>query len=154
MVIKDRVALGALAGVVSSIPPAILNLISKAIGFSKTYSFTLAGGIFLKGKVTEEPGGILLGTLLWLFTAALVGFLTVLFLQSTGKDYWWLKGPLLTIIFMHLFVYGFAFNMAETKIIPVDVATNISIFFENLVFGVVTGYLVARWSDLPSSTYD
>lgn len=149
MVIKDRVALGALAGIIGAIPPSILNLISKAIGFSKTYSFTLAGGIFLKGKVTEDPGGILLGTLLWLFTAALVGFLIVLFFQRTGKDYWWLKGPLLTIVLMHLMVYGFAFNMAETKIIPVDVSTNISIFFENLVFGVVTGYLVARWSDLP-----
>lgn len=152
MVIKDRVALGALAGVIGAIPQAILNLISKAFGFSKTYSFTLAGGIFLKGKVTEDPGGILLGTLLWLFTSALIGYLTVLFFQSTGKDYWWLKGPLLTIIIVHLFIYGFAFNMAGTKIIPVDVATNISIFFENLVFGVVAGYLVVRWSDLPIST--
>lgn len=149
MVIKDRVALGAIAGIIGAIPQTVLNLISKAVGFSKTYSFTLAGGIFLKGKVTEDPGGILLGTLLWLFTSAFIGFLTVLFFQRTGKDYWWLKGPLLTIVVVHLFIFGFAFNMAETKIIPVDIATNISIFFENLVFGVATGYLAARWSDLP-----
>lgn len=150
MVIRDRVALGVLAGVVGAIPQVILNLISRAVGFSKTYSFALAGGIFLKGKVTEEPGGILLGILLWLFTSAFVGLLIVLFFQKTGKDYWLLKGPLVTIIVMQLFIYGFAFNMANTKVIPVDVSTNISIFFENLVFGVVAGYLVARWSDLPA----
>ena len=82
--------------------------------------------------------------------AVFIGFIIVLLFQMTGKDYWWLKGPLTTIIIMHLFIYGFAFNMANTKIIPVDIPTNLSIFIENIVFGITTGYLIARWSRLPN----
>jgi len=151
MIIKDRVALGAFAGLVGAIPQVILNLISHALHYTKIYSFTLAGGVFLKGKVTQDPGGVILGTILWLFGAMFMGFLIVLFFQKTGKDYWWLKAPLATITIMHLFIYGFAFNMANTKIIPVDIATNLSIFAENFVFGITTGYLANRWSDLPGT---
>lgn len=151
LIIKDRVALGTLTGILGAVPAVLLNLISHALNFSKTYSFTLAGGIFLKGNVTETAGGILLGSVLWIFTAAFISFLIVLLIERTGKDYWWIKGPLLTIVVMHLLIYGFAFNMAQTKIIPVDVATNISMFVENLIFGITTGYLITRWSKLPNT---
>lgn len=150
MIIKDRVALGACAGILGALPQVVLNLISHALHYSKTYSFTLAGGIFLKGKVTETASGMFLGTALWLFTSSFVGLLIVLLFEKTGKDFWWLKGPLTTIIVMQILIYGFAFNMANTKIIPVDVPTNLSIFAENLIFGIVAGYLVKRWSDLPN----
>ena len=150
VVIRDRVILGTLASLVAAVPQAILNLISKALGLSKIYSFTLAGGVFLRNKITEDSGGIFLGSILWLFTAAFLGYLIVLFLQYTGKDYWWFKGPFVTIIFMHLLIYGFMFNMANAKVIPIDIPTNISIFAENIVFGVIVGYLIIRWSgDVP-----
>lgn len=149
MIIKDRVALGACAGTLGAIPQLLLNLIFHALNYSKTYFFTLAGGIFLREKVTDTVGGIFLGTALWLFTSSFVGFLMVLLFEKTGKDFWWLKGPLTVIMVMQILVYGFVFNMANTQIIPVDVPTNLSIFVENIIFGVVTGYLVKRWSDPP-----
>lgn len=146
MVIKDRIAFGSLAGVVSVLPQIALNLISKAIGFSKIYSFTLAGGVFLGKKVLQNIGGILLGSMLWLFTAAFIGVIITYFLYLTGKEYWWLKGVLVTVVFIHLLMYGFLFNMANAKVIPADIATNFSILGENIIFGLGAGYLVSRWS--------
>lgn len=143
--IKDNVALGAAAGIIGSIPQSLLNLLSKMLGISKTYSFTLAGGIFLGKKHTSEIGSFILGTVLWIFTAAFIGYLIVLLMKKTGRDLWWFKGPLVTILVMNLFIFGFMFSIAATTVIPKDVATNLSILVENLVFGVVTGYLIARW---------
>lgn len=144
--IKDRVALGAAAGIIGSIPQSLLNLLSKMLGISKTYSFTLAGGIFLGKERTGEIGSFILGTVLWIFTAAFIGYLIVSLMKKTGRGFWWFKGPLVTILVMNLFIYGFMFSIAATKVIPKDVPTNLSILVENLVFGVVAGYLAARWS--------
>lgn len=139
--------MGTLAGAIGAIPPIILNLISHALHFSKTYSFALAGGIFLRKLATTTLGGILLGSTLWLFTAAFMGVMVALLFRITGKDYWWIKSPLLIIVVMHIFIYGFLFNMANTKVIPNDIATNISLLIENIVFSLVIGYLVIRWSE-------
>jgi hypothetical protein len=144
MVIKDRVALGAFAGILGSLPQIAVNLISHTFHYTKIYSFTLAGGIFLNSNLTGTAGGMILGTLLWLFTAAFLGLLMVLLLEWTGKDYWWFKGPFVTVIVMHIFIYGFFFNMASCTVIPIDVSTNLSFLIENLVFGVTAGYFVKR----------
>lgn len=145
MTIKDPIALGALTGLCGVIPQIILNLISKSLGYSKIFSFTLAGGIFLGKKVISSVDGGILGSILWLFTAAFVGCLIVYLFRKTGTDFWWIKAPLLSVIFIHLTIYGFGFNMANAKIIPKDVQTNVSILIENIAFGLTVGFFITRW---------
>ncbi|TCL74222.1 hypothetical protein EDC14_1004160 [Hydrogenispora ethanolica] len=145
MTIKDPIALGSLAGICGVIPQIILNLLSKSLGYSKIFSFTLAGGIFLGKKAISSIDGGILGSILWLFTAAFVGCLLVYLLRKTSTDFWWLKAPLLTVILIHLTIFGFGFNMANAKVIPKDVKTNISILVENIAFGLTAGFLITRW---------
>jgi len=146
MIIRDRFALGALAAQIATIPQLLLNVCAVQLGFTKYYSFQISGSIYLFKKLTLTPGGILLEILTWILMAAILGIITSYIIFWTGKDFWWLKGAIVSNAIMYTMVYGFIFAMGGPKIIPWDLGTNLSLFFDNLVFGILTGYLVAHWS--------
>ncbi|MFZ5641277.1 MAG: hypothetical protein ACOY4Q_11410 [Bacillota bacterium] len=147
MLIRDSIALGAVTGVAATVPQLIVNYISFQLGFAKYYAFQLSGGIYLLKNLTDNLWGLILGGIVWEFTAAFLGIVTVYLLRWTGRDYWWLKGVLVSNAIMFIIIYGFVFGLVGPKVVPRDIETNFSVLLENLIFGVTTAYLIVRWGE-------
>lgn len=151
MIIRDRIALGAFAGIIATIPSLIINVVSVQLGFSKWYSYQIGGSIYLNPGLTDSPQGFILGTLVWLIPAVTLGVITSYVLHTTGEDYWWVKGTAVTMIFMYLIIYGFLYTLGGATIVPFDFATNMSIYIENVIYGLSLGYLIKRWGEVTIS---
>ncbi|NLP36060.1 MAG: hypothetical protein GX357_00195 [Firmicutes bacterium] len=151
MVIRDRIALGVLAGIIATIPAILVNMLSVNLGFAKWYSHQIGGSIYLHPGLTDSLQGFLLGALTWLIPAMALGIITSYVIKATGEDFWWLKGIAVTLICMHLIVYGFLYSLGGATIVPFDFATNISIYVENIIYGLTLGYLIKRWGKVTVS---
>jgi len=148
VVIRDRIALGVLAGLLATIPSFIVNTISVKLGFARWYSYQIGGSIYLHPGLTDSPQGLILGLLVWMIPAMILGVITSYVIQATGEDFWWLKGIGVTLTSMYLIIYGFLYSLGGAKIVPFDFATNISMYLENIVYGLSLGYLIKRWGKL------
>ncbi|NLJ99817.1 MAG: hypothetical protein GX318_01090 [Clostridia bacterium] len=143
--IEDNVALGAAAGLVGTIPGLIINFIFVQSGISKLYAFQISGGIFVPDRANTGFLMFLLGAVVWLATSALMGVIITYALDYTGRDFWWLKGIILTVTLLFIGLYGILFSMGGAHIVPLDLGTNLTLFLDNLVFGLATAYLSVRW---------
>lgn len=151
MVIRDRIALGVFAGITATIPSLLVNFLSVNLGFAKWYSHQISGGIYLHPGLTDSIQGIILGLLIWLIPAMTLGVITSYVIRATGEDYRWLKGIGVTLVCMHLIIYGFLYSLGGATIVPFDFATNISIYIENIIYGLTLGYLIKRWGKIKIS---
>lgn len=152
MVIRDKIALGTLIGVIGTFPGLILNFILYKLGHTNYYSFQLSGGIYLLKNLTDSLSGLILGGIVWEFTGAFLGIITVYLIYSTGKDYWWLKGVLVSNGLFFVIIYGFFFSLGGEiigpKVVPWDIKTNYTVLLENTLFGLTASYLTVRWSNV------
>ncbi|PKM47433.1 MAG: hypothetical protein CVV03_03110 [Firmicutes bacterium HGW-Firmicutes-8] len=147
MVIRDTTALGALAGIAATIPQLIIDFLFVQFGFSKYYAFQLSAGIFVSERFTDDALGLLLGGMVWMATAMILGIATVYYLKKTGTDFWWLKGIIVSNLLMYTFIFGFLFNIGAGQVVPLDIPTNLTMFITNVIFGITVAYLVLRWGD-------
>ena len=144
LTIRDKVALGAVAGILGSIPPLALNLVLTTAGISKYYSFQISAGAFLEKQLTGTPGGLILGGMAWELSSAILGILIVYVIYFTGKEYWWLKGILTATAFMYVLLFGFIFDICTEHLTPKDLGSNASLLCENILFGVTSSFLAIR----------
>lgn len=145
MNIRDRIALGTIAGIFGTIPQLIFNYFSVQLGYSKYYSFQLSSGTYLLKGFTDTTSGFVFGAIVWMFSAAFIGILIVYLLTFTGTDYWWLKGILVNNVIMFTFIYGFLFDMGAAEIVPLDIPTNYTTLIGNTLTGFSSAYLTVRW---------
>lgn len=155
MIIHDKIALGTIAGIAGTIPSLVLNFISFKFGLTNYYSFQLAGGIYLLKPLTDSVSGLILGGIVWEAMGALLGIITAYLILATGKDFWWLKGIVVSNGIFFVLIYGFFFalggQLVGPKVVPWDVKTNYTVLLENLLFGLTTSYLIVRLSrEVPS----
>lgn len=143
--VRDKVALGTIAGLIGTIPQVLINALSVYIGFAKTYDFQLSGSIYLYKELTLTFWGFILGGIVWFSMAIGLGVVTTYFIKVTGKDFWWLKGIIVSNMIMYILMYGFFFALEAPKVVPWDVSTNFSILIENLIFGLTTSYIIKRY---------
>ncbi len=143
--IKDKIVLGAVVGVLATIPQLIFNFFMVRLNFSNFYDFQISGGIYLYKNLTYTFWGLVLGGLVWEFMAAGLGILTVFLILWTGKKYWWVKSILVSNTVMFICLYGLLLDFAHPRIVPWDLETNWSVFIENLIFGFTMGFLTNCW---------
>lgn len=149
--IRDRIALGVVAGLLATIPSLIVNIISVNLGFARWYSHQIGGSIYLHPGLTDSPQGVILGLLVWIIPAMILGVITSYVIKVTGEDFWWLKGIAVTLTCMYLIIYGFLYSLGGARIVPFDFATNISIYIENVIYGLTLAYLIKRWGKVTTS---
>lgn len=148
--IRDKIALGTFAGFIGSIPGLLVNFLSYQLGHSNYYSFQLAGGVYLLKNLTGSLSGIILGGIAWESMAGFLGILLVYLIHFTGRDYWWLKGIVISNGIFYILIYGFFFSLGGgpvgPKVVPWDIKTNYTVLLENLIFGLTTSYLIIKWN--------
>ncbi len=142
--IEDRIARGTLAGIIGTIPGLTLNFISVQLGLSNYYSFQLTGSIFLYPGLTDSFFGLLLGGMIWLTFGVFLGIATTYLIETTGEDYWWLKGVVVSFGIMYVGIYGIMYTYGAARIVPFDIATNMTEAISNILFGLSTSYLIVK----------
>lgn len=146
--IKDGTALGAISGILATIPQLLFDYLSVTLGYSHYYAFQLSGSIYLLKKLTYMPVGLILGGLVWESQAILLGIITVYYLRATGTDFWWLKGLLVSNTLMYTVIYGFLFSLGGAKIVPFNIPTNFTVLIGNVIFGLALPYLIVHFGDV------
>jgi hypothetical protein len=139
------------AGLLATIPSLIVNIISVNLGFARWYSHQIGGSIYLHPGLTDSPQGVILGLLVWIIPAMILGVITSYVIKVTGEDFWWLKGIAVTLTCMYLIIYGFLYSLGGARIVPFDFATNVSIYIENVIYGLTLAYLIKRWGKVTTS---
>lgn len=147
MLIKDRITLGTIAGLVGTIPQVLISFISFKIGYAQFFSYQLAAGVHLAKPLAGKPMGILMGGFIWELTGSVLGIVVLFFIIKTGTEFWWLKGILIANFFMYTMVYGFVFDMGSTNILPEDIGTNFTEMVGNTLFGLTSAFLAAKWAN-------
>lgn len=147
MLIRDRVALGTITGIVGTVPQLLINFVSFRLGLAKYYSFQIAAGVHVAKHLVDTLTSFILGGVIWELTGAVLGIITVYFIRTTGKSYWWLKGILVPNLIMYTIVYGFLWDMGGSKVIPLDLESTATELLGNTIFGLTTSYLITRWGE-------
>ena len=146
MKIEDTFALGTISALVATIPQLVFDCISHYYLFRAKYlGYQISAGIYLFPHLANDPMGIALGLIVWLFQAIGLGIIIVYTLKITGKDFWWLKGLIVSNTIMYIWMYGILLTLGAGEIVPFDMRTNWTILVDNTIFGLLTPYLIVRW---------
>lgn len=146
-VIKDRILLGAIAGVVGNIVKTAIDEVSLHLKISQRPFWSTAAGVWLPSKLQATSSkGRLLGEIMNLGMAILGGIGIVQMLTATGKDQIIIKGLTSGIAFGSG-ITALLSAMPTNKIRPKDAASNLSYMLSHAGYGLVATAIAARLGD-------
>ncbi len=152
MHIRDRIALGVVAGLIGNLAKTAIDELSLRQKISqRSYRSTAAGVLVKKKKDADSPGGQLLGGLFDFGLASLGGVGVVEMLTRTGRDHLITKGVVSGITIGSTVTA--ALSVApQNKVGPKDAPSNLSYMAAHAVYGLVTTLVAAKLGD--PSLYD
>lgn len=142
--IRDRVMLGALAGLAGNAVKTAIDEVSLHYQISQRPFRMTASGVWLpSSKQAGELKGQILGGVFDFGLSALGGVGLVYLLTRTGRDHYLAKG----------FIYGMAFGSAvnamlsylpHNRVRPKDAASNLSYLVAHALYGLAAGAVAAH----------
>lgn len=145
--IKDRILVGSLAGMIGSLFKDMANLFFYKLGFINCLYIHLAAAAHLDEAAIFTPLGLIIGFLADTITGGAIGVAIVLFLDRYGFDYWWYKGCIIANI-IWLFGLGVVLNLNVVTFVPRDPVFRFTSLFDHILFGLITVYLIYKWDRL------
>lgn len=145
--IKDRILIGSVAGMIGSLFKDLPNFILYKLGVVKYLYAHLAASAHLHEADVYSPIGILIGFLGDTMTGGAIGVVTILFLDKFGLDYWWYKGCIIGNT-VWLFGLGVILNLGTVNLVPGDPIFRFTSIFDHLLFGLTIVYLIYKWDRL------
>lgn len=105
MKIEDTFALGSISAIAAAIPQLLFDWVSHYFLFrSKYQGYQISAGVYIQSQLTNELMGIALGLIVWISQAMALGVIITLILKMSGKDFWWLKGLLVSNGIMYIWI--------------------------------------------------
>lgn len=141
---KDRITLGALAGLGAVLTRDVYGLLARAVGFTKFLTWNVAADLFIHGQDIFRPLGIVLGFVADLTLGAIIGALFVYLLKLSGH-----RNPMIKGLGFGLGAWLLLFGIM-VRILPDspkvfdDVLSNLNSFVGHAVFGLSLGYYADR----------
>jgi len=144
--IKDRILLGAIAGLGANTVKTALGLTLMKKGWAEINGIHRAAGMLVPPHKIADPKGRMVGILADNVIAGILGVCSVYILSVTGKNNAVIKGTL-TGQAMWTSLYGVLGTLGATKINPVSPDTVISEFVEHSVYGGVANIIATKLGD-------
>ncbi|MCR3921428.1 MAG: hypothetical protein NUK65_02790 [Firmicutes bacterium] len=144
--IKDRVALGVLAGLGGNLVKTAIDELSYQMRISQRSFRETASGVWVSKRQSRSVKGQILGGLLDFGMGAVGGIGTVTLLSKTGRDKLLVKG-LVSGVAMGSTVTALASAFPQNRVRPKDAASNLSYMVSHAIYGVVTTYVAAKLGD-------
>jgi len=144
--IKDRVILGAIAGLGGNLIKTIIGRSAMKMGLAELNGRERAAGMLVPGHKIATTQGRMIGYIADNVIASILGVATVYALSITGKDKAITKGTLSGQAAWTLF-YGMLGSMGATKVGPVSPKTVLVELVAHTAYGATTAYLVTKLGD-------
>ncbi len=142
--IKDRVALGVIAGLAgNAVKMAIDEVSTKKKISQRSFRETAAGVWVSKKSEAQNIKGQLLGGLLDFGMGILGGISMVYMLSKTGRDHITVKG-ITSGIAMGSFITFVMGTLPQNQLRPTDAASNLSYMLSHAAYGLVTTAVAAN----------
>ncbi len=151
--IKDRVTLGFIVGLIGALAMELPGLLLYKLGIIKYLALHIAATAFIADKFVFTPAGVIVGLFANCFTGGVVGIFLALFLREFKTDQWLLKGLMVGGI-VWLIAAGVIFNiLTKPTVIPFeDPAYRLYQLFSHCIYGVLTVFLLDRWKPIQNDS--
>jgi len=142
--IKDRILLGAVAGLTGAIVKTVIDEVSHNNKLSqRSFRETAAGVWVKKNSEAKSLQGQVLGGLLDLGMSIAGGVGTVYLLTETGRDQLITKG-LISGVGLGSMINFLISSLPQNKIKPTDATSNLSYMVSHAAYGLVTTVMAAK----------
>lgn len=143
--IKDRLVLGAIAGMVTSLPIQIFDALMHENGITDlSYAYS-ASRIFLTKKKTKTLPGKAVSAIVNFANSSTVATAITYILSLTGKDYALLKGAGIgTMMWVGI---GGLMSSIGLKIKSKRPITPLILLGQHIIFGVMCSYIIIKLGD-------
>lgn len=143
--IKDRIILGMVSGILSSMPPQVVDALAYKSGLADLSYAQLAAKLFIPKNKTATPQGKFLSFLINSINGGLVGVFTTYLLSLTGRDKAVIKG-IGAGTMLWVLVNGLLSHVG-LKITSKKPLTPILSFFNHVLSGTLNGILILKLGD-------
>lgn len=143
--IKDKIFVGSIAGMIGTLFKDFPNFIFYRTGVVKYLYANLAASAHLFPAQVETPLGYAIGIAADISTGGAIGVVTLLFLERFGVDLWWFKGFMIGNG-LWLFGLGVILNLGSVHLIPNDPTFRLLSLLDHWCFGLATVYLIKKWT--------
>lgn len=145
MKIRDRILLGAISGILGSIPGRLINAAEYRSGLVNARYAHMAASLIVGKKKAYTPEGEFLGAVLNQLLVATTGVAATYVLSLTGRDHAVLKGVGVTT-FYWLMLYSLSSRLRDTTSSG-DPAEAVLSLTDHFFFGAATGLIAAKLGD-------
>ena len=143
--IKDRVVVATIAGMIASVIKDIPNFIYYKMGLVKVLYANLAASAHLIPSDLNTTIGYTIGFLGDTITGGAMGLIAIEFLRRYGNDYWWYKGLIIGNT-LWLFGLGVIPNLGAINLLAYEPWFRLTSFFDHLLYGIIVVYIITIWN--------
>jgi len=90
--IKDKVIVGAIVGLLADAVKLAVNYLAFTLGFTRVVFWQIAATLFLDRQDLFKPVAYIVGAVADLTVTAIIGVVFIYFIHFTGHKYLWIKG--------------------------------------------------------------
>jgi hypothetical protein len=144
--IKDRLTLGAISGILGSFTKTIIVGGFKRLGLAEFNGTETSAGMLLPAYKVNTPSGKLVGHITNTMIGMTLGIAMTYLLSATGKDKAIIKGAGMSGVFW-MILYGNYANMGGSTVRPALPSTILSNLVGHFGYGVVTSFVITRIGD-------
>jgi hypothetical protein len=143
--IKDRILLGTITGIISTVPILIFGAFIHKYGITDVPFVYSASRIFLTKKKTKTLAGKVISTIINFANSGFVSTVITYILSLTGKDKALIKGIGVGTM-MWIGIAGLLSNLG-LKIKSKKPITPLIVLGEHVFFGALCSYLITKFGD-------
>lgn len=92
IVIKDRLVVGALIGILADVVKLTANYLAFLLGFTDVVFWQIAATRFLSKGELQKPVALLVGGIADITVTAVLGIVFLYIIEYAGRNYLWIKG--------------------------------------------------------------
>lgn len=139
---KDRITVGAVAGIIGGLVQVIYGRILVAVGLSQ-YSFTDFGEILILGTKVKGIVPFLIGVITHTILGAMMGVVLSYVIRHSSSKYFLFKGMGVGLgVYVFAFASGVYFKMPVINKAPISFA--ITVLVGSTIYGLVTAYALKK----------
>lgn len=147
---KDKYSMGIVVGLIANTVRTAFNYLAYYFGVTKYIPFEIAAATFLPKFKINSFFGLIIGIFADYGVAAFFAITITYLLHYTGRDYMWLKGISISLLYW-LLLFGMGLQFGLSRINPADIATNLTFLANHILLGIIVVWLLSKYN---SSTFN
>lgn len=141
---NDDLTIAVSSGIAATLIKNCVSVLLKIFGLKRYIYWQLAASVFLDASQAWGAAGLLIGFLVDLTVAALLGIIFFYVLRYTGKQHHWAKAAM-GGFFIWVGITGLSPSLGISKIALTDIPTVIAFLITDTLFSYLVVYFIMRF---------